>query len=69
MVNPYTNSVARKKKSTGATDDESSSDQQPPANQSGSAGGNITSNTRTIKISYGPQGEGTVLKIPAQIGY
>lgn len=23
--------------------------------------------TRTIKISYGPQGEGTVLKIPAQI--
>lgn len=24
-------------------------------------------NTRTIKISYGPQGEGTVLKIPAQI--
>lgn len=25
------------------------------------------SSTRTIKISYGPQGEGTVLKIPAQI--
>lgn len=24
-------------------------------------------NTRTIKISYGPQGEGTVLKIPANI--
>lgn len=28
---------------------------------------NTCSNTRTIKISYGPQGEGTVLKIPAQI--
>ncbi|XP_074029172.1 uncharacterized protein isoform X1 [Leptinotarsa decemlineata] len=26
-----------------------------------------TANTRTIKISYGPQGEGTVLKIPAKI--
>lgn len=26
-----------------------------------------TTNTRTIKISYGPQGEGTVLKIPAKI--
>lgn len=24
-------------------------------------------NTRTIKISFGPQGEGTVLKIPAKI--
>lgn len=33
-----------------------------------SSGGNSTCvNTRTIKISYGPQGEGTVLKIPAQI--
>lgn len=29
---------------------------------------NPCGNTRTIKISYGPQGEGTVLKIPAQIG-
>lgn len=28
---------------------------------------NICTNTRTIKISYGPQGEGTILKIPAQI--
>lgn len=28
---------------------------------------NVCSSTRTIKISYGPQGEGTVLKIPAQI--
>lgn len=28
---------------------------------------NLQTNTRTIKISYGPQGEGTVLKIPAQI--
>lgn len=28
---------------------------------------NVGSNTRTIKISYGPQGEGTVLKIPAKI--
>ena len=28
---------------------------------------NLSINTKTIKISYGPQGEGTVLKIPAQI--
>ncbi|KAL3278680.1 hypothetical protein HHI36_016217 [Cryptolaemus montrouzieri] len=28
---------------------------------------NVHTNTRTIKISYGPQGEGTVLKIPAKI--
>lgn len=28
---------------------------------------NICTSTRTIKISYGPQGEGTILKIPAQI--
>jgi hypothetical protein len=28
---------------------------------------NLATSTRTIKISYGPQGEGTVLKIPAQI--
>lgn len=28
---------------------------------------NTCTNTRTIKISYGPQGEGTVLKIPAKI--
>ncbi|CAG9773089.1 unnamed protein product [Ceutorhynchus assimilis] len=54
----------RKKKSAGTTDDESSNNE--PQSSSGSAG-NITSNTRTIKISYGPQGEGTVLKIPAQI--
>lgn len=32
-----------------------------------SANSITTTNTRTIKISYGPQGEGTVLKIPAQI--
>lgn len=31
------------------------------------ADSNVCPNTRTIKISYGPQGEGTVLKIPAQI--
>ncbi|KAL1509431.1 hypothetical protein ABEB36_004170 [Hypothenemus hampei] len=56
----------RKKKSTSATDDESSNDQtiSPTATT-----GNVqtSTNTRTIKISYGPQGEGTVLKIPAQI--
>lgn len=63
----------RKKKSTGNTDDESSTStsETQPTNTGGGptpAGGNITSNTtRTIKISYGPQGEGTVLKIPAQI--
>lgn len=49
----------------------SSEDNVP--DQSGSSGSstlaNPASNTRTIKISYGPQGEGTVLKIPAQIGY
>lgn len=28
---------------------------------------NVCMNTRTIKISFGPQGEGTVLKIPAKI--
>lgn len=28
---------------------------------------NLCTNTRTIKISYGPQGEGTVLKIPAPL--
>lgn len=28
---------------------------------------NTCTNTRTIKICYGPQGEGTVLKIPAKI--
>lgn len=57
----------RKKKSNNTTDDESSSEQ--PANTNGPLAGNGTPNTRTIKISYGPQGEGTVLKIPAQIGY
>ncbi|KAF7266070.1 hypothetical protein GWI33_020583 [Rhynchophorus ferrugineus] len=36
------------------------------SDQAASAGG-LLPNTRTIKISYGPQGEGTVLKIPAQI--
>ncbi|ERL86878.1 hypothetical protein D910_04281 [Dendroctonus ponderosae] len=56
----------RKKKSNSATDEESSTEQ--PTNASGPIAGNVTPNTRTIKISYGPQGEGTVLKIPAQIG-
>lgn len=28
---------------------------------------NVFTSTRTIKISYGPQGEGTILKIPAHI--
>uniref|UniRef100_A0AAR5Q3I1 PWWP domain-containing protein n=1 Tax=Dendroctonus ponderosae TaxID=77166 RepID=A0AAR5Q3I1_DENPD len=55
----------RKKKSNSATDEESSTEQ--PTNASGAIAGNVTPNTRTIKISYGPQGEGTVLKIPAQI--
>ncbi|XP_050293527.1 PWWP domain-containing protein 2B-like isoform X2 [Anthonomus grandis grandis] len=57
----------RKKKSTGTTDDEGSTSDQPSSANPGGSSGNITSNTRTIKISYGPQGEGTVLKIPAQI--
>lgn len=36
---------------------------EPPPNPNSIS----TTSTRTIKISYGPQGEGTVLKIPAQI--
>ncbi|KAJ8985717.1 hypothetical protein NQ317_014368 [Molorchus minor] len=36
---------------------------EPPLN----ANSVSTTNTRTIKISYGPQGEGTVLKIPAKL--
>ncbi|XP_066145137.1 PWWP domain-containing protein 2A-like isoform X1 [Euwallacea fornicatus] len=51
----------RKKKSTSTTDDESSAGDQ------GGASSSLSGNTRTLKISYGPQGEGTVLKIPAQI--
>ncbi|XP_072386915.1 uncharacterized protein [Diabrotica undecimpunctata] len=39
---------------------------QPPASISDSQN-SFNLSTRTIKISYGPQGEGTVLKIPAQI--
>jgi len=59
----------RKKKSTGTTDDESSATTPEPQPANSASGANVTNTTRTIKISYGPQGEGTVLKIPAQIGY
>ncbi|XP_060526389.1 PWWP domain-containing protein 2A-like [Cylas formicarius] len=61
--------TVRKKRNVGPngsqwTDDEKtgSMNSEQAVNSSG-----ITTNTRTIKISYGPQGEGTVLKIPAQI--
>lgn len=37
------------------------------SSNSNSSSSTCSSSTRTIKICYGPQGEGTVLKIPAQI--
>ncbi|XP_015840252.1 PWWP domain-containing protein 2A isoform X2 [Tribolium castaneum] len=54
--------ILRKKRSVGSMEDlwdESVFEEN--------ANKNNNVNTRTIKISYGPQGEGTVLKIPAQI--
>ncbi|GJQ86224.1 hypothetical protein Trydic_g8925 [Trypoxylus dichotomus] len=70
--------VLRKKRSVGSMEDlwdetvfEEGSKNNQNTNQSNANSEqplmNTCINTRTIKISYGPQGEGTVLKIPAQI--
>ncbi|KAJ8941306.1 hypothetical protein NQ318_017846 [Aromia moschata] len=74
--------MLRKKRSIGSAEEQwedANSQENPnkpnpqPQTQPGhteqplSANSVSTTNTRTIKISYGPQGEGTVLKIPAQI--
>lgn len=53
--------ILRKKRSVGSMEDLWDESVFEEANK------NNNVNTRTIKISYGPQGEGTVLKIPAQI--
>ncbi|XP_030755887.1 PWWP domain-containing protein 2A-like isoform X2 [Sitophilus oryzae] len=57
----------RKKKCTNATDEDSNTLATTSDQPSSVVSGSVVPSTRTIKISYGPQGEGTVLKIPAQI--
>lgn len=65
----------RKKRNTESTEDETTPEELKNNNSNVQNNANSTenpltascTNTRTIKISYGPQGEGTVLKIPAQI--
>lgn len=74
ILNRSIRRIMRKKRSVGSMEDlwdetvfeENKAKQitnQPQVNPESST----CPNTRTIKISYGPQGEGTVLKIPAQI--
>lgn len=67
-----TKKVLRKKRCVDTCDEfgdnsEDSTNRNNTNNNSNCDTSNTCSNTRTIKISYGPQGEGTVLKIPAQI--
>lgn len=71
--------ILRKKRSVGSMEDlwdESVFEENPNKNNNVNSQSNANTadqplstctNTRTIKISYGPQGEGTVLKIPAKI--
>ncbi|XP_056643702.1 uncharacterized protein LOC130449739 isoform X2 [Diorhabda sublineata] len=47
--------------------DNTNRNQVPQPMQNSDTQNSYNLSTRTIKISYGPQGEGTVLKIPAQI--
>lgn len=75
IITKSANRILRKKPSIGSMEDlwdESVFEENVKNNNSNAhsdANDQIvnTTNTRTIKISYGPQGEGTVLKIPATI--
>lgn len=60
--------VLRKKKSVGSMEDlwDESCFEENAANL-GASGVDLSTSTRTIKISFGREGEGTVLKIPAKI--
>lgn len=69
-----TKKVLRRRKNLETCDDEygdnntdEDDDNTSKCNTNNNETSNTCSNTRTIKISYGPQGEGTVLKIPAKI--
>ncbi|CAG9856609.1 unnamed protein product [Phyllotreta striolata] len=75
-IQSKTRRVMRKKRSASNFEDWDDASQQENTNRSSNISqSNVNSDsqnsynisTKTIKISYGPQGEGTVLKIPAQI--